>query len=73
MKTSLVLALLLMVQSVIFVATVGLKLGLSSLGPMVAWMVTGWVFNSVCVGGGGGWGGETMSLPYHAGDLVRGY
>ena len=47
-----------MVQSVIFVATVGLKLGLSSLGPMVAWMVTGWVFNSVCVcGGGGGAGG----------------
>ena len=66
-----------MIQSVIFVATVGLKLGLSSLGPMVAWMVTGWVFNSVCVwgggGGAGGCGGETMSLPYHAGDLVRGY
>lgn len=61
-----------MVQSVIFVATVGLKLGLSSLGPMVAWMVTGWVFNSVCVWRGGA-GGETMSLPYHAGDLVRGY
>ena len=64
-----------MVQSVIFVATVGLKLGLSSLGPMVAWMVTGWVFNSVCVcvWVGGGAGGETMSLPYHAGDLLRGY
>ena len=46
-----------MVQSVIFVATVGLKLGLSSLGPMVAWMVTGWVFNSVCVCVWGGWGG----------------